>query len=88
MMHQTATFPYLKTNTWQVVELPYAGERYSMVALLPQANLAQGLKGLTPTAYRLSSGSSPLPRMTRACPTQMDFTSPASLSKTPYRPWE
>ena len=42
MMHQTATFPYLKTNTWQVVELPYVGERYSMVALLPQTNLARG----------------------------------------------
>ena len=47
LMHQTATLGYAKTDAWQAIELPYAGGRYSMVALMPQAGLTEALKGLT-----------------------------------------
>lgn len=37
MMHQTAEFGYLENRLVQVVELPYAGWRHSMILLLPKA---------------------------------------------------
>jgi serpin B len=46
-MAQTSSFGYAKAGAWEAVELPYQGERYSMVTLLPQASLADSLPGLT-----------------------------------------
>jgi len=36
MMRQTSTYPYADSETWQAVELPYAGKSASMVFLLPR----------------------------------------------------
>jgi serpin B len=44
LMHQTGEMAYLERNGLQVLELPYAGERLSMVVLLPRA--ADGLPAL------------------------------------------
>ncbi|MBI4870845.1 MAG: serpin family protein [Candidatus Riflebacteria bacterium] len=36
MMTQTGQFPYAETPHWQMLEMPYLGERFSMVVLLPK----------------------------------------------------
>ncbi len=36
MMHQTARFRYMNRDGFQVLEMPYAGDRLSMVVLLPE----------------------------------------------------
>jgi hypothetical protein len=36
MMHNTGYYRYLETNDYKIVELPYQGDRYSMVILLPK----------------------------------------------------
>ena len=35
MMHQTASFPYLREDAFEAVRLPYAGDRFSLVLFLP-----------------------------------------------------
>jgi serine protease inhibitor len=35
MMHKTSFFPYLKSGLFEAVRLPYAGDRFSLVLLLP-----------------------------------------------------
>ncbi len=49
MMQQTRKYPYLKTDTFQALELPYVGEELSMVVLLPRKvdGLADFEKSLT-----------------------------------------
>ena len=37
-MQQTGTFEYGETDEWQLLALPYAGEKLLMVIVLPQAN--------------------------------------------------
>ena len=44
LMHQTGPFPFAKTDKVDILELPYAGERFSMLLLLP--NTATGLTEL------------------------------------------
>ena len=43
LMHQTGRFPFGSTDKVDILELPYAGERFSMVLMLPKAdsNLAE-----------------------------------------------
>jgi len=36
MMHQTGSFGYAATDQWQVLEMPYAGDKLTMVVLLPR----------------------------------------------------
>ncbi len=38
-MSQFATFPYYEDNTAQVLEMPYEGDRLSMIVILPKDNL-------------------------------------------------
>lgn len=40
MMHQTAFFPYLKSDTFEAVRFPYAGDRFGLVLLLPAGGLS------------------------------------------------
>jgi serine protease inhibitor len=40
MMHQEASFPYLKSDTFEAVRLPYAGDRFGLVLLLPASGLS------------------------------------------------
>lgn len=40
MMHQTASFPYLKSDTFEAVRLPYRGDRFGLVLLLPAGGLS------------------------------------------------
>lgn len=42
MMRQTAFFPYLKSDIFEGVRLPYAGDRFGLVLLLPAAGLSAG----------------------------------------------
>jgi len=73
LMRQSGLFPLHRTEKVEVLELPYAGERFSMVLLLPRAKmglaeveqmlssavLAQWLKGLHPQTVQVT-----LPRFT------------------------
>ena len=49
MMHLTANFQYYEGDGVQVLELPYQGNRLSMVVILPQAadGMAEVEKDLT-----------------------------------------
>ncbi|MHB8070251.1 MAG: serpin family protein [Desulfobaccales bacterium] len=49
-MHRTGKYFYTEAEGWQVLKLPYRGERLSMLALLPKTKgaLAQEEKGLNP----------------------------------------
>lgn len=40
MMHQAASFPYLKSDAFEAVRLPYAGDRFGLVLLLPAGGLS------------------------------------------------
>ncbi|MBW0001604.1 MAG: serpin family protein [Verrucomicrobia bacterium] len=40
MMHQTASFPYLKSDAFEAVRLPYIGDRFGLVLLLPAVGLS------------------------------------------------
>jgi serine protease inhibitor len=40
MMHQAASFPYLKSDAFEAVRLPYAGDRFGLVLLLPASGLS------------------------------------------------
>lgn len=42
MMHQAAAFPYLKSDAFEAVRLPYAGDRFGLVLLLPSPDLSAG----------------------------------------------
>jgi serpin B len=52
LMHQQHAFPYMETDDMQAVELPYKGQRLTMVLLLPKKvdGLAALEKQLTPEA--------------------------------------
>lgn len=39
MMNQVATFPYYEDNTVQVLDMPYQGDRLSMIVILPKDNI-------------------------------------------------
>lgn len=39
MMHHTATFPYYEDDTVQVLDMPYQGDRLSMVVILPKTSI-------------------------------------------------
>jgi len=39
MMSQFATFPYYEDNTVQVLDMPYKGDRLSMIVILPKGNI-------------------------------------------------
>jgi serpin B len=47
LMHQTESFPYLEADTFQMLELPYAGGDLSMAVLLPRQ--VDGLAALEKT---------------------------------------
>ena len=42
MMHKAASFPYLKADIFEAVRLPYAGNRFGLVLLLPGSGLSIG----------------------------------------------
>lgn len=49
-MHRTGQYFYTEAEGWQMLKLPYQGERLSMLVLLPKTKgaLAQEDKGLSP----------------------------------------
>ena len=67
-MHMTATLPYLRTNTFTAVDLPYGDSLFSMMVILPdidagisglvnqlnETSLAQWVIQLTPAAVSLA----------------------------------
>jgi serpin B len=57
MMHQGSSFGYAKEEGFQAVQLPYKGDRFSMIALLPDGNLADAVKSLTPESLSRVVGS-------------------------------
>jgi len=75
-MSQTASFGYAKAGGWEAVELPYQGERHAMVALLPEADLADSLPVLT-----ADSLSSLLKRLT---PTEISLAIPKWTYKSGF----
>jgi serine protease inhibitor len=40
MMHQSTSFPYLKSDAFEAVRLPYAADRFGLVLLLPAGGLS------------------------------------------------
>lgn len=54
MMSATDSFPYLKDNVAQYVDLPYGNKAYSMTVILPLAGKSTSdvLSALTPTRYK------------------------------------
>jgi serpin B len=83
MMQQTETFGYNETKDLQVLELPYRGDRLSMMILLPQQkngltelennltleNLAHWTRELQPREVQIS-----LPRFKINCPFKLNDT--------------
>jgi len=58
MMHQTAVFNYTENDELQALEIPYEGNRLSMVILLPRENKISALeKKLTPDFLKSVLGS-------------------------------
>jgi len=53
IMSQTGSFRYYSDSTLAAIEMPYAGERYSLVALLPNenVNIEQVANGFTDAYY-------------------------------------
>ncbi len=77
-MHRTGKYAYAEAEGWQVLRLPYLGERLSMLVLLPKDKgaLAQQAKGLNPEM---------LARLTRDLRLrQVKVTFPKFEAKTSY----
>jgi len=55
MMHQTADFGYTETDAFQALEMPYAGDRLTMVVFLPKQEETLGGLERTLTAENLSA---------------------------------
>jgi serpin B len=57
MMRQGSSFGYAKGEGFQAVQLPYKGDRFSMIALLPDGNLTDGVGSLSTESLSRIIGS-------------------------------
>jgi len=55
MMHQTEDFGYMETDAFQALEMPYAGDRLTMVVFLPRQTAGVSAFEETMTAENLSA---------------------------------
>ncbi|MBP6620037.1 MAG: serpin family protein [Leadbetterella sp.] len=59
MMNQTAEFKYSEQNDYQLVELPYGSEKYSMTILLPKNGTVESIvKNLNATTWQSAQSAS------------------------------